>query len=112
HPTLTLFPYTTLFRSHEGGHETLTLMQEAQTFTPNDPFEADRVVDREKSGDLGESGQFGGHGTSVAASAPCVSQVKAARISRASAASKTRETEPCTRPRPWCSTITSSSSDT
>jgi hypothetical protein len=42
--------------THEGGHEALTLMQEAQPFTPNNPLEADRVLDWEKSGDLGESG--------------------------------------------------------
>jgi hypothetical protein len=37
-------------RSHERSHEALALMQEAQTFTPNDPLEADRVLDRRKSG--------------------------------------------------------------
>src|SRR5262249_11400383 len=98
--------------TNQCGHEALALMQEAQAFAPNDPLEADRVLDRRKSGHPGKRGQFDGHGASIAASAPCVSRVKAARISLAPAASSTRGTDPCARTHPWCSTMTSSSSAT
>src|SRR5262249_17628751 len=97
--------------AHECSHEALALMQKAQTFTPNDPLETDRVLDRCKSGHLGKRGQFDGHEASIAASVPWVKQVKPPWISLASAASSTRETDPCARTRPWCSTMTSSSSE-
>ncbi len=93
-------------RAHERGDEALALMQEAQSFPPNDAFETDGVLRRREPRRPSVAHHLCAHELSCPASIVCVSRMKAERISRASAPAIICAVVPCVRTRPRCRTTT------